>query len=223
MRFAILIALAAPSFVMGQQANDWLLVPGVRVGPLTAKAVRADVDKLFPGSTVKDDELELDEGFVLPATFVNREKRAESLAIVWKDGHPKDVYLCRGRGRAECKWHAAPAGGTIGVGTKLLDLEALNGGGFTIHGFGWGYGGSVESWDGGKLDRFDCNGSLTIGVDGERSRDGEFTMKITSEERDTFSGNRSIPTSTPALRKLNPSINEMVFHFPDAGAKVCGQ
>ncbi|HYA18069.1 MAG TPA: hypothetical protein VEF06_11415, partial [Bryobacteraceae bacterium] len=151
--------LAAPSFVMGQ-ANDFLLVPGVRVGPLTASAVKADVERLFPGATVKDDELELEEGVVLEATYVNREKRPESLAIVWTgktpDSHPKQVFLCRGRGRGECRWHAAAPGGNITVGVKLLDLEKINGNPFTIHGFGYGYGGNIESWDGGKIGKFDC-------------------------------------------------------------------
>jgi hypothetical protein len=226
MRFAIaLILLAAPSFVMGQ-ANDFLLVPGVRVGPLTASAVKADVPRLFPGATVKDDELELDEGYVLQATFVNREKRPESLAIVWNgktpDSHPKQVFVCRGRGRGECKWHAVAPGGNIGVGVKMLDLEKINGKPFTIHGFGYGYGGNIESWDGGKIEKFDCNNSLLLGVDGVRNREGEFTVNVTSEEKQSFSGNRSIPTTNEGLRKLNPAITDIVFNFAEPGAKSCG-
>jgi hypothetical protein len=222
-----LLFLVVPLFLNGQ-SNDWLIVPGVRVGPVNAKTVRADVEKLFPQATVKDDELELDEGFVLPATFVDREKRPQSLAIVWTgktpDSHPKQVFICRGRGRGECKWHAtAPGGGDIAFGTKMLDLETMNGQPFTVHGFGWGYGGNIESWDGGKLGKFDCGNSLSLGVDGQRDREGEFTTKITSEERDSFSGNRPIPTTNPALRKLNPAITELLFVFPAPGTPACGQ
>jgi hypothetical protein len=224
-----IIALAVPSALLVQsataQTNDWLLVPGVRVGPVTAKTVRADVARLFPGASVQEDALELEEGFVLPATFVAREKRAESLAIVWTgktaEAHPKQVFLCRGRGRAECKWHAVAPGGTIAVGVTMLDLEKINGGGFTVHGFGYGYGGNVESWDGGAIGKFDCNNSLSVGVDGARNREGEFTVAVTSEEKQSFSGNRSIASSNAGLRKLNPAVTEILFTFPDAGAKGC--
>jgi hypothetical protein len=216
-----LLALAASCVLMGQSApsNDWLVVPGVRVGPITANTVRGDLKGLFPQATLAEDELELDEGMVFPATFVAREKQPESLAIVWTtkaaDAHPKQIYMCRGRRRGECKWHTAE----LSVGTKLSDIEKINGKPFSIHGFGWGYGGDVESWDGGKLEKLACLQNLTVSMDGER-RDGEFTTPITSEERNSFSGNRSIPTTNPALRKLNPAITEMLFLFPRNAAEA---
>ena len=185
--------------------NDWKVIAGVRVGPLTAAAVKADVPRLFPQASVKDDELELEEGMVLPATWVSRENQAESLAIVWSgktaDAHPKQVFLCRGFRRVACRWQVQGVGGVIGTGTKLLDLEAMNGKPFVIHGFGFGYGGSVESWEGGKLDRLDCNHSLSIAIDGER-KDGELAMAMTDDETNSFSGNKTVPTTTSALRKL---------------------
>ena len=220
-----LLALAASCLSLGQSApaNDWLVVPGVRVGPITANTVRGDLKGLFPQATLAEDELELDEGMVFPATFIAREKQPESLAIVWTaktaDAHPKQIYMCRGRRRTECKWHT----GELALGAKLSDLEVINGKAFTIHGFGWGYGGDVEAWDGGKLERPACLQNLTVSMDGERGRDGEFTTKITSEETSSFSGNRSISTTNPALRKLNPVITQMLFLFPAPGAKPCGK
>ena len=41
--------------------------------------------------------------------------------------------------------------GDIAVGKHLADLEVMNGGPFTVKGFGWTYGGNIISWDGGKL------------------------------------------------------------------------
>jgi len=206
--------------------NDWLIVPGARVGLVTAKTVRADLPKLFPQATVEDQELELDEGMVFPATMVNRAKQSESLAIVWTgkaaDAHPKQVFVCRGRRRGACQYHAPVAGGDIATGTKLSDLETLNGKPFTIQGFGWGYGGSVISWDDGKLQKVDCNSSLSLAIDGERNRDGDLTMDLTEAERGTFTGNRPVPSDTPSLRKLNPQITEILVRFPDpATTKPC--
>ena len=39
----------------------------------------------------------------------------------------------------------------IRLGTRLRELEKLNGKPFTLYGFGWDYGGAVQ-WNGGKLD-----------------------------------------------------------------------
>ena len=226
--FAMVI-LALPNLAgqgpAGGTTNDFLIVPGMRVGPVTATIVRDDLKKLFPGVTISDQELELDEGMVFPATMVAQNVQGESLAIVWTgkgaDAHPKQVFMCRGRRRGACKYHALAPGGDIATGTKLLDLETMNGRAFTIGGFGWTYGGNVTSWDGGKLQAYDCDGSLSIALDGERKGEGALAMLLTEEERATFTGNRPIPTTTPALRKLNPAITEMLFIFPAAGTKPC--
>src|SRR5271166_2376187 len=93
----VALALLCLSQMAGQgPVNDWLIVPGVRVGPVTARTVRGDLQRLFPQSTVGEGELELDEGMVFPATMVARGTPAESLAIVWTgpgaDAHPKQVF-----------------------------------------------------------------------------------------------------------------------------------
>jgi len=207
--------------------NDWLIVPGVRVGPVTASTVRGDLQRLFPKDTVSDQELELDEGMVFPATMVARGTPSESLAIVWTDksagAHPKQVFVCRGRRRGVCKYHAPVPGGDIAAGTRLSELEALNGKSFTIQGFGFGYGGSVLSWDDGKLQQVDCNSTLSLAIDGERDRDGDLTMDLSEAERGTFSGSRPVSSTTAALRKLNPAVTEILFRFPGAGAKPCSR
>lgn len=222
----VALTLLCLSRMAGQGTeNDWLIVPGVRVGPITASTVRADLRRLFAQTAVSDGELELDEGMVFPATFVARGTPAESLAIVWTgagaDAHPKQVYICRGRRPGTCKYHAAVPGGDIAAGTRLADLEKLNGKPFTIQGFGFGYGGSVLSWDGGKLAKIDCHSSLSLAIDGERNREGELAMDLTAEERATFTGNRPVPSNTPALVKLNPAVTEILFKFPEPGAQPC--
>ena len=187
--------------------------------------MRGDLQRLFPKDTVADQELELDEGMVFPATMIARGTPSESLAIVWTDksadAHPRQVFVCRGRRRGVCRYHAPVPGGDIAVGSRLSDLEAFNGKSFTIQGFGFGYGGSVLSWDEGRLQKADCNSTLSLAIDGERDRDGGLTMDLTEEERGTFTGSRPVSSTTPALRKLNPSVTEILFRFPAPGAKPC--
>ena len=227
---ALVVLALSPLTGQGPAANgsnDFMIVPGVRVGPITAATVHGDLKQLFPAATVKDDELELDEGMVFPATFIAQNVPAESLAIVWTgkgaDAHPKQVFMCRGRRRGTCRYHAAGLGGDVATGTKLAELETMNGKPFTIQGFGWTYGGNIVSWDGGKMQAWDCNSSLSIVVDGERNREGGLALQLSEADRSTFTGNQQVSTSTAALRKLNPAITEMLFIFPSAGAKPCAR
>src|SRR6266700_7288576 len=121
----ILIALLfAP-----QSNNDWTLVPGVRAGPITAGTMRDDLARLFPTGAVEDDEIELDEGMLQPATFVYRRDSSETLAISWNgkgpQAHPKQIFVCHGLRRGPCRWQIS---GGIRIGTRLTELEAMNGG-----------------------------------------------------------------------------------------------
>ena len=215
---AVLIALL---FAPPQTGNDWMLVPGVRVGPITAATLRGDLARFFPKDAVEDDEIELDEGMLQPATFVYRKDPSQTLAISWNgkgpEAHPKQIFVCHGLRRGPCRWHAA---GGIAMGARLSDLEALNGGPFTVSGFGYNYGGNVLSWDGGKLEKLDCNGRLILTLDGERTG-ARYTVPMTPEEVHAVRGDRPIRSSTPAMRKLNPRVVGILFQFPGPDSKRC--
>jgi hypothetical protein len=222
MRNCVLLVMAQVALLAAPPDADWTIVPGERVGPITAKTVRADLPRLFGSIPIEDDAIELDEGIVLPATLLSKTTPSESLAVVW-DGkgsgaHPKQIFLCRGRRRGPCKWHTADG---ISDGTQLSQLVALNGKPFTVSGFGMNYGGNVQSWDGGKLETLECGGRLTLTLDGERQRGGALTVDLTSEERHSLIGDKPVPSSTPAVRKVNPVATEMVFYFPGPDSKPC--
>ena len=102
----------------------------------------------------------------------------------------------------------------------MTALEALNRGPFTISGFGYNYGGNVMSWDGGALERLDCNGRLVLTLDGERAG-ARYTVPMTPEEVHAVRGDRPIRSSTPAMQKLNPRVVGMLFQFPTAQSKHC--
>ena len=208
----LLFALSIPA--LAQTGNDWRIVPGERVGPITAATTRADLSRLFQGAPAKDDEIELAEGILEPATQV------ADLAIVWSgksaDAHPSRIFICRGRRRSSCQWHTADG---ITLGVRLDRLEQLNGRPFSISGFGFDYGGNVLSWNGGKLARLDCGPRLILTLDGDRGRDGRLAIDLTPDERRSITGDKPVASDTPAMRKVNPSVTEMVFQF--AGAPAC--
>ena len=204
----LLFALSLPAFA--QVNHDWRIVPGERLGPLTAAATRADLSRLFPGAPSKDDEIELAEGVLEPATQV------ADLAIVWsgksEDARPSRIFICRGRRRTSCQWQTADG---ITLGVHLERLEQLNGRPFSISGFGFDYGGNVLSWNGGKLARLDCGPRLILTLDGNRGRDGRLTVDLTPDERHSITGDKTVASDTPAMRKVDPSVTEMVFQFAD--------
>ena len=64
------------------QKNDWLIVPGQRVGPITAATTRADLDTLFGKDNVRDGSL---HGSDVPeaATIVLGNDTSAALAVTW--------------------------------------------------------------------------------------------------------------------------------------------
>lgn len=209
-----ILLLCLPLFA----ADDHLIVPGARVGPITANTLRADLPRLFPPEAIEDDQIELDEGMLQAATLIYRKDPSRTLAISWKDVHPKEVFICFGRRRGPCQWEAQ---GGIHIGTRLNELEHMNGHPFTISGFGWNYGGNVLSWESGKLAKLDCNGRLILTLDGDRSRDGDYAVDLTSDERHSISGDRPISSSVPAMVKVNPRVVGMLYQFPGPDTRKC--
>ncbi|HLK65461.1 MAG TPA: hypothetical protein VKU19_18610 [Bryobacteraceae bacterium] len=202
--------------------NDWTIVPGRRVGPILASTVRADLRRLFPPDAVQDDEIELDEGMLQSATLIYHTDPSHSLAISWDgktpEAHPKQIFVCHGLRRGQCRWQIAEG---IRFGTHLSDLEDRNGGPFTVSGFGFNYGGNVLSWDGGKLEKLDCEGRVILTLDGEHAGPAHYAVAMTPEEVHAVRGDRPIASGTPAMRKLNPVVVGILFQFARPDSKKC--
>lgn len=216
----ILVAVAVASTAFA--ANDWLLVPGVRVGPITGSAVPSDLRRIFAEASIQDDEIELDEGMLQPATLVYQGNPSETLAIAWNgkgpEAHPKQIFVCWGRRRGPCRWQTVSG---IKMGMRLGQLEAMNGKSFTVSGFGWNYGGNVISWEGGALAKLDCGGRLVLTLDAERTGPGRYSAGLTSEEAHSITGDRPISSSIPGMQKANPAVVGILFQFSGPESKKC--
>jgi len=210
----VLRSLLLLSLCAALNAQDWRIVPGERVGPITSAATRQSLPGLFPGAKVLDDEMELDEGVIYPATFVFKGEPSRQLAIVWSgksaQAHPKEIFICFERRSGPCQWQAENG---IGVGSRLHELEAQNGRAFTVAGFGWNYGGNVMSWDGGTLSKWDTTGSLVLTLDADRLPNGRYVVALTPGEAHSIQGDHPVPSDAPAMRKLDPRVAGMLFKF----------
>lgn len=194
--------------------QGWNIVPGQRVGPITARTSRDDLARLFPGATIADDEMELDEGMLSPATFVYKGEPSRQLAIVWTGksapAYPKEIFICFESRSGPCDWQASNG---IRIGTRLHDLEAKNGHPFTVAGFGWNYGGNVTSWDGGTLSKWDATGSLVLTLDADRLPNGRYVVPLSREETHSVQGDHPVSSDAPAMQKLDPRVVGMLFKF----------
>jgi hypothetical protein len=139
--FALLANLSALA-----QQNDWLIIPGKRLGPITPNSTRTDLVRFFGPANVVNKAVDTGEG-PEDATVVLPGDSSQSLAIFWW-GDRMAIEICYERSTRPCKWH--PQNG-VSLGTTLATLETLNGAAFEILGWGTDQGCPVTSWRGGKL------------------------------------------------------------------------
>ncbi|MEO0732702.1 MAG: hypothetical protein AAFZ52_07705 [Bacteroidota bacterium] len=89
------------------------------------------------------------------------------------------------------------------IGNTLAELEKINGGPFTLAGFGWDYGGYVRDWQGGKL-AHDGLISVQLGF-------GETPDPATLV--DEIMGDHEIPSDLAALKDLPITVREIVLRY----------
>jgi len=207
--FALIVLCATSALA---QQNDWLIVPGKRLGPITSDTTRADLDRIFGKAGVQDQPVDSGEG-PEPATVVFPKSPSGALAIFWQEDNRMDrVTICYQQHEAgPCKWHTASG---VSLGTNLQQLEALNGRAFQIEPWGYDLGGNISSWRGGKLAGFFGDGvsrKLLLAVYIQEK-------SLTPEERklfDEINRQKSKPLSSdPAVRQLHPTVTRMEMIFP---------
>ncbi len=222
--FAMALIVASPALT--QAPDQWLVVPNRSVGPITPQTTPPDLIRIFGAGNAKE-KMVGPGGDAEPdlATVVNGQSPETSLVIFWdkldKTGHhpdaaahPSFVSLCKANNlpAKECKWHLA---GGIAVGTSLRELEKLNGGGFTLAGFGWDSEGVVPDWQGGTLDSL-LKGCGGVGLALETSEEVGVPGSDASKWYQQVLGDHEFPSSLPAMQALNPVVFSINVKFDTA-------
>jgi len=125
--------------------DDWLILPGERVGPVTLTTSEAELLSRLGDDAIARREIYLAEGFCTAGTVLYP-GTPDSLDIAWADSARTRPAFVRITG-AGSRW-VTPAG--VRIGSTLEELEAIHGGPLTFSGFGWDYGGGLgwPEWNG---------------------------------------------------------------------------
>lgn len=132
---------------------DHQIVPGVRVGPITADTTYDDLVALFGAEALDNADVNVGEGFVQPGTVVEAGSEYE-FSVLWVDESRDRVDQVREFGPG---WQLESG---IGINTSFAELQDILGP-FTLYGFAWDYGGTLILADT-TLDEYD--GTLVLRV-----------------------------------------------------------
>ncbi len=182
-------------------ALDTLIVPGKRVGAITAKSTLADLVKIYGKQRLTSKKFYGAEGQVeLPATLITFGKN-RSLTVVWKDAKkliPFQVII------EDPNWKTAEG---ISVSASLSKLRQVLGE-FKITGLGWDYGNQVVNLSPAMQAKY--NG-LNIAVDADRIAAQKFPADLRA-----VSGDGVTPAASyPRWKSLKMRVSRLTVSFPE--------
>jgi hypothetical protein len=175
----------------GRQTIDNLVViPGERVGPITAETARAELDDLFGKENVADIQHPTFEGETMPGTVIYPGSTKEAV-VLWVQQDPTqtvDRVVINGS-----QW-SLPSG--LNKGDDLSAMEALNGAPFMIYGFEWDYGG-LGYFKGGALDR-----KATVKFRPNNTQGADYA---------NATGDKLFNSQDPAMLAVDPRVEEVAI------------
>lgn len=189
---------------------DWECIPGEKAGVVNSTSSEQGLIDLLGSENVSPhDTIYGAEGMFSIGTILYKGTPNEA-HITWKDtlNFKDPAYVEVGFAELnnvnKVDWYT-----TIGVkvGTKLTELERINGKSFNFSGFGWDYGGSVVDWNGGKLMNADSTSYLSVilGYD--------YDDQALNSVVDKLLGDSSFESKNPNAQKLNPHVAHLIISF----------
>jgi hypothetical protein len=180
---------------------DTTIIPGKRVGVITAKTTYADLVKIFGKQRLTPKKVYGAEGqVVFPGTVITL-GRNRSLTVAWKDAkklQPLHVII------NDPAWKTASG---IGIGTSLAKLRQILGE-FKITGLYWDYGNHVVGLSPAMQARYT---GLSIIVDADRFAAAQFPKDLRA-----VTGDGVTPAaSDPHWKPLKMRVSGLTLYFPE--------
>jgi hypothetical protein len=191
-------------------AENWECIPGKQVGVITSTASEEFlINALGRHDVSPHDTIYGAEGMFSIGTIIYKGTPNEA-HIVWKDTlnfkNPEYVeigFVEPGK-ESQVQWYVTNG---VKVGTKLTELEQINGKSFNFSGFGWDYGGSVVDWNGGKLMNPDSTSYLAITLA------YDYENQTLNPVADKVMGDKAFSSKDPNAQKLNPFVSHFMISF----------
>lgn len=174
-----------------------VVIPGERVGPITATTSREELADLVGAEHLQDDSVAVGEGFSEPATIVDLGSEYQ-VTLTWTDDSRSQIATAREFGSA---W-STPEG--IRVGLSFAELKPILGS-FQLYGFGWDYGGSVVL-EGSNLSHY--YGDLVL-----RLKPSQGTIDQAPQAYQAVTGDSLFASDNPNLEALDLYVDNMIVYL----------
>jgi hypothetical protein len=209
----IVFAVVLLANLADAQKADWLIVPGQRVGPITASTTRADLDAMFGKENVQERNLDISEG-PESATVVFGNDASAALSITWDRERPSTIHICFATQTGPCRWRTAAG---IRIGLPIRELEKLNEKSFQMTGFGGEPQGTVTSWRKGQLeeDPSAC-GHLVVRLTPAAELTGTLSKSETGLLKQ-LQGEKPYSSNYLPVLELNPVVSALEMQFVGPG------
>jgi len=205
--FLIACFLISAVSVAGSTQASYQIVPRLRVGAITRSTSEAELKKIYGRRNVQSTKVSLGEGEYEPGTVIYPRDPFRRIEVVWKDArrkrYPQRIQLTGERSI----WKTREG---ITLGTRLKELERINGRAFTLLGFSWDYEGTVISWEGGRLEReFGKDGRAVLLRLSPQTGQG-----VSVEDEASVIGDNDFSSGNKVMQSINPKVYQLIIEFP---------
>jgi hypothetical protein len=178
----------------GGQEQFFSIDPVKGVGPIKPNCTEKDLIDFYGSKNLKRSDIDIGEGeTVVGSTLFPASPNA--VEIEWKNSFKLPERLTISSPGTQWKTKEG-----ITIGTTLDQLEKINGGPFTLTGFGWDYEGRTMSWESGKLPK-----QLQLEL--------VPTQKVTDEEEDSVQGDRGFKSDHPVMKKKKLAVKTIFIRW----------
>ena len=181
----------------------WLIARDPANDAVHATDSEASLRRRYGDSNVVAGAVNVGEGETEAGTILFPRDSTRRLTIMWADSlkrtHPTNVEV----DGSPTRWVVFPG---VSLGTSLADLERLNGRPFRLFGMDFDYSGTVESWEGGRLDSLwtpTGESRRFVGLRLQPNNGGD------SAAYARVMGERLFSSSDSAMRVLNPKVYDL--------------
>lgn len=189
-------------------AEDWIIVPGVRVGSIGKNTAESELKRIYGEQHVVAGAIDDGEGSRIQGTTLFPENTEKSLFILWAEQtheHVSEVHI----GNKGTVWKTKNG---ITIDTPLKVIEQKNGRPVNIAGFGSDFGGTIYDGNGGALK--ELGAETDHGLQGRTLilRVSPSTEARNLPEYDSVIGG-DWKSDHPTIQKLNPTVREIIVSF----------